>query len=831
MKNYERNQLPRKIPGWIILSLILFISFPGVAQAAASTIDYTIKTEVSSDEVNGNGYNLVKCDHFYSVSQNGKEIIPITALPPNQITVLHLLKTTDNYTVRYFYQPTYKGSGISELKEVGIADTFIGNSSKKVTFTAGFGHGLVQKNSFNPSDILKSTNASETAGETNVTVPLAVIMALAGAFSAVAGVAGAAAGTTGAGAGSGNNSSEDLDGNTYKLMFYKEFGNKIRYNDPPVFVYARMIEINKEGTEIERPDLTQNIEISSDDSFLEVGPNNMAGAYMGASIAAASTTENTAQMPKEGTIRIRFKGQGGTFENDIKFMMVGQAYIEFIDGKMFVLAMSGQSFEHEYKLVDFLNKAEVSLKPGQDNCPFDLSIGKNKDGQTVIIAKDKQPQKPIESFFESFSCEIEAKNEKEYARTVFSVVMCYEGLLPNFQGEKQEIAGYQNEKEEMVETNILFEVGIWNKETNHLEFQKLKEVAVECKDENGIFEAIKLEVAVDPENHYRETGVLYKFKAEKPLPAMNPVRGSLKSSYKMGEIEFSNDTEVKLVPDKLLYEKNYDKEYQNCLKTINTYMPEPFKSKKLKELETNKGKIGLEDLKLFRKGCWSMAEHLIMQEKESYLIESYWYDEAIATAELLVYIGDMAFDVALAPFGGPIAGFLASHVKASFIDAVTMYVEKPSIGMPEIWEFCEKRAVMIAGQADSLIEVPKPEKPALLIAWLSIYTVYRIFYHWQFDKDDENNSIGIAESINRGLLDLAGKGASTILSAFAGDVAKKKGWDKYSVADADQEYVNKQVLKGAKTTFGYAEQAAGYLDDRISVTVQNLLEYIQKLRM
>ncbi|MGE5421776.1 MAG: hypothetical protein ACM3QW_00800 [Ignavibacteriales bacterium] len=834
MRNRTMKNSAFKIPVYIGFILLMIMSFSNQVMAWpwSSTIEYTIKTEVDLDEVNGNGYNLVRCDHFYSVDQNGKQIIPLTPLPPNQTTVVQLPKTNDNYTVRYYYQPTYKGSGQSELKEIGIADTFSGNSSKKVTFDAGFGHGLMQDFSFLPSGFSISTSASEDAGETDVSVPLAVVAGLAGA-AAAAGAAGAAAaaGAGGAGSGSGEGSSEEGGGSTYKLKFYKEFGNKIKYNDTPVFVYARMVEVNKEGAEIERPDLTQHIEIFSEASFLEIGPNTLAGAYMGASVAAQSATENTAQMPKEGTISVRFIGAGGTFQNNIKFNMVGEAYIEFVDGKMFVLAMSGQSYEHEYKLVDFLNPVEVTVKTWQENSPFDLSIGKNKEGQTVVIATDKQPPKTAEAFFESFNCEIEARNEKEYARTVFSVVMCYEGLLPVFQGGKKEIAGYLNEQEEMAKTNVLFQVGIWNKETNRLEFQKLNEVTLECTDENGIYEAIGLEAVVDPENHYRESGVMYQFKAEKPLPAMNPVKGSLKSSYTLGEREFSNDTAIELIPDKLLYEKNYEQEYQNCLKTINTYMPEPFKSKKLKELEKNRGKVGLEDLKLFRKGCWSLAEHLIMQEKESYLIESYWYDEAIATAELLVYVGDIAFDVALAPFGGPIAGFLASHVKASLIDAITMYVEKPSIGMAEIWEFCEKRAIMIAGQADGLIEVPKPEKPALLIAWLSIYTVYRICYHWQLDKDEENNSIGIAESINRGLLDFAGKGASTILSAFAGEVAKKKGWDKYSVADADQEYVNKQVSKGAREALDYADKAAGYLDDRIAVTVRNLLDYIEKLRM
>lgn len=46
-------------------------------------------------------------------------------------------------------------------------------------------------------------------------------------------------------------------------------------------------------------------------------------------------------------------------------------------------------------------------------------------------------------------------------------------------------------------------------------------------------------------------------------------------------------------------------------------------------------------------------------------------DEAIATAEFAVYIGDTALDIASAPFGGPIAGFVVSQVKGSVIDLIT----------------------------------------------------------------------------------------------------------------------------------------------------------------
>jgi hypothetical protein len=87
------------------------------------------------------------------------------------------------------------------------------------------------------------------------------------------GLAAAAAGAGAAGSANGGASKENQkQGSSYKMYVRKDFGNKIRRGAKHVFVYARMAEVKDDGAEVERPDLTEQIEIFSPDAFMEVGP-------------------------------------------------------------------------------------------------------------------------------------------------------------------------------------------------------------------------------------------------------------------------------------------------------------------------------------------------------------------------------------------------------------------------------------------------------------------------------------------------------------------------------------------------------------------------------
>ncbi len=672
-------------------------------------------------------------------------------------------------------------------------------------------------------DQVKESQASKTAGETSV--PVAVAIVAAGVVAALAGAGAAAGAAAGQGASSNNEKPQE---STYKMALKKDFGDKIKYNADSVTVYARMIEVTAEGAEIDRPDLTQRISIFSENPLLEVSAGVMSGSYLGAGVIAGKAAK--AQTNVEVILSFRFTGEGGTFQNNVKFKIVGECSIELEAEKIFLLAASGRSFELPYEFMNFIMEpTDVTVKAMKDGVPFDLSLGKNKEGKPVIVATDKAEKKPTVQFFESFPCEIVAKNEKESARTVFSTVLCYEGILPDFLGKEKEIVAYQNAEGEMPVTNIAFRLGLWDEAKKNLAMSRPKEIEVDFSDEQGVFEVIGLENEIDTGKSTSEY-VLYAFKAEKSLPSPAPVPGILSVIYRSDTASFESATAVKLIPDLLTYEKEREKEFQNCKRIINTYMAVRFRVQKLKELREGYDKMGLRDLQLFRQKCWEIASRCILQEKESYLIDSYWYDEAIATAELVVYVGDIALDVALAPFGGPIAGFVIGQVKSGLLELIAVRIEKGGVSYAAIYKLIMKRLEQAAGQADGLIETPGFDKPKALVAWLSCYVLYRIMFHWYFDKEDNGDPKGLVEAVQSGLMDFAGKGVSLLLGEFAKGIAKERGLDLHSTADKEQQWVNDKVSKGAKKGLDAMDHAAETLDKKIEEIKTVLVGYIEKIR-
>jgi len=342
---------------------------------------------------------------------------------------------------------------------------------------------------------------------------------------------------------------------------------------------------------------------------------------------------------------------------------------------------------------------------------------------------------------------------------------------------------------------------------------------------------IGIEVKVNPDVRFDDK-INYIANAKVNLPALKNIVGKMVLKTVHQERELQAQVDVDLVPDILQYHANFEKEYQAAKRIIEVYMAERFRARKLEELEKARLNLGLNDLKLFRQKCWSIAEQSILQEAQEYLKDAAWYDEAIATAELLVYIGDIAFDLALAPVGGPIAGFLAANVKNGFIEIVSNVIEHPNKSTYDItYEFVMKRFEQTIGSADGLIEMPKANESKKLIIWLTCYVLYRIGYHWTFDKDDQGNGIGISLSIERGVLDFVGKGAAVLLGDFLEKAGKGRWPEKYSVTSKDQALVNEKVSQATKAGLNALDSAAEKVDDVIGEVVNRLLAYINQLKV
>jgi hypothetical protein len=343
------------------------------------------------------------------------------------------------------------------------------------------------------------TQASTTAGETEQALPAAIVLGVAGAAAAAVGAAaaGGSGGAAGASGGSsGDGPEDDEGGGSYKMVIYKDFGDSIRTGADAVFIQARMVEINAQGAEIERPDLTQKIEIFSPDNVLQVGIPSFTGTAVQTSLKAMHPSPQTAK------VSFRFAGEGGVFQNNVEFKIIGESKIKLASSIFPILAASAESFELEYELVDFLMKPEVSLQYNKAVGLFELELGKNKLGKDVIVARptEKAGKMSFQRFIHRYACEITAKNDKETAKEKFELHLCYEGIGTAFDQVKNNttpdeiilecFADSEKEKREEKAYRLPLAVMRWNNAAKRLEpdtaaAEKLKlEFTADTKSKN-----------------------------------------------------------------------------------------------------------------------------------------------------------------------------------------------------------------------------------------------------------------------------------------------------------------------------------------------------------
>jgi len=187
---------------------------------------------------------------------------------------------------------------------------------------------------------------------------------------------------------------------------------------------------------------------------------------MGAFVEAESAI-NTGN-PEEGVVCFKFTGEGGTFQNNVTFRLIGDPYIEYMskhNNQLYTLAGSGREFTLPCIPKDFMGTPVVQLQSsGNDFFDLRLETGKENNYQIIAIDKATKPEN-LEKLFETFRVELTAQSDQnEHVRSAIEVIVCYEGLVPEWHGRDKEIhARYVNrEKKEMAKTPIGFSIGVWN---------------------------------------------------------------------------------------------------------------------------------------------------------------------------------------------------------------------------------------------------------------------------------------------------------------------------------------------------------------------------------
>lgn len=281
--------------------------------------------------------------------------------------------------------------------------------------------------------------ASETGGNMQpVAVKTAVVIGAVSTLAAAAAAAAASAGSAGAVPERPLSRKEEDDAlqkkGDYQMIVNKNFGNTIESGRDDQVLYAWMEQRQPDGSWLYIPAMDGQISIfvvtPAEGLHLDPPPLSSVGKGKGQILRL----ENEAP-PSEVVIAFKFQGPDTYFQNNMTFKLGGTPEIKVQDA-FCLLGTVVDVQEIEYSLTGFSGQPEVSLVFTSDL--FELKLGKNKQGKTVIFANatEKAGQMKFQRFVHRYPCEILAKTDKGTIKKKFQVHLCYEGIGTAYQGLK-----------------------------------------------------------------------------------------------------------------------------------------------------------------------------------------------------------------------------------------------------------------------------------------------------------------------------------------------------------------------------------------------------------
>lgn len=257
-----------------------------------------------------------------------------------------------------------------------------------------------------PGDVHNTTTANNQGGEftntgSDATIPEILVVGAGGAAAALGGGAVAAANRRRRRDEDGDEGEEQEERkpSTFRMYFYKDFGDAIKRGEDPKYVYARMVETTGEGRQIDRPDLSERITITAGANGLTVAEYGMSGNYKCAAVSAAENLE-----ADNAAVTFRFTGEGGTYTNDLWFRVVGDPCIEFPDKDRLAiyhvvngLYADGETYEVPFILKDFSTDVdEENVRVSVQANDLIVSCEKTGEGESgqqpfKVIIKNRSP--------------------------------------------------------------------------------------------------------------------------------------------------------------------------------------------------------------------------------------------------------------------------------------------------------------------------------------------------------------------------------------------------------------------------------------------------------
>lgn len=637
-------------------------------------------------------------------------------------------------------------------------------------------------------------DADKDTGETDVTIPEALAIVIIGGAAAI----------TGAGAGSDPDNGDKKKKSRYKMCLRKDFGDAIRYDTQAVTVYARIVEITPEGEEIDRPDFSARIEMFSGGG-LKVESTAIADNYMGALVCAESVPGG--QNPDRGVLSIRFSGEGGSFQNNVTFRLVGKPRIYFPEqGNYLTMTLpmllgDGEVYETPVILHDFLEKPTSVRLDVAEGVPLSCKLEETEEAnETNYLLKVKnlsgKPETP-QAVKLMFGIGILAENDKEKAEEGVKAELYPEGL--SIREVKFDDQGYvlidtfDNEATEewgdVLPTGFVLDFAV----PEQGDKGRLTVRVLEPSEFNPVFNGLK--GTDERTNHLAErfkysiqeaqsNSKEYKFAPQEALVEEKdkPYYLTLPISCAYGQEEYTLDLPIRLLgggPGPLA---GWDEAFNKMKKVVSKVGGiSPEIAKMLRE---NGKKMSTAELRLVtRKICHDAIIYYTKDAAEYEQIAAE-LDDMLFYAEWIKWFGDQAFSYLISTYYGSTADALLSTAKDIFAAFLGEVIDKllydEEISLDEL-----ETIKNITAGVDNLITNVFDDATAKdsKLSFKQVCAVVAGFLVWKIGKNiyenrDEDGKIDLYSAITALTADLTAMGVKKITGKFFNNALKNSSVQK-----------------------------------------------------
>ncbi len=621
-------------------------------------------------------------------------------------------------------------------------------------------------------NVVVTTEASSNKGETSTSVPALIVLGVAGLAAAIAGAAGS---------GSSSENGDKKQASTYKMYIKKDFRDKIRYDKPAVFVYARMAEVTPSGEEIERNDLTLQIQIFSNDPHIKVGNTTPAGNYAGASVEAESTKGR--ENPSKGTVNFKFTGEGGSYQNSMSFNLIlaeltGRegGFSKGKGGEIAIIEGDGGHYESAFSLVDFTEIPNVTLKPLAGDYPFEIETVKINDYDYKIsinnnkFSPDNKRKKPGPLFY---NFELYADNTVENARAMFKATVYPEGIVVrNVEYDKNDYAAIRafsdveksGDSEDVLATRLIVELSVGTTDekgnriaeivdisTTNLKMDKLMGTD---PDTENLAKVFKYEI--------EDAGKgAYKFQPKMQIPeGESPYYMILPMSCSYNDIEYSLDFPVRLVGEPFDEIKSKKEELRLLLERVRRYMPPEEWQSVVQFFKDRFDSMSVNEIRLMNKSLIMISRTTLLKESEELRNFSQKLDWVISGLEWVKWIGDQAFSYLADYYTGPVGEALIVPAKDIMVALLADYAgqiwfdEKSSMTQQDM-ESRVLSGVMTAAENVLMTNFDAKSKDMKKIGGiLAAFAILKFLNHYFNDRTADGQGIDLYDALMLTFTDL-----------------------------------------------------------------------------